>query len=122
MRDSFTFKIGGAAGFGIMTTGLMFSKPATRSGFHIFDYVEYPSLIRGGHNVMETHFAKERVYSQEKGIDLLVALNRETFDFHKHELKDGAGVMYGPEVFELKPEDLEGKHVALIPVPLKKII
>ncbi|MCR4264315.1 MAG: 2-oxoacid:acceptor oxidoreductase subunit alpha [Candidatus Roizmanbacteria bacterium] len=122
MRDSFTFKIGGAAGFGIMTTGLMFSKAATRSGFHIFDYVEYPSLIRGGHNVMETHFAKERVYSQEKGIDLLVALNRETFDFHKHELKDGSGVMYGPEVFELKPEDLEGKHVALIPVPLKKII
>jgi len=122
MRDSFTFKIGGAAGFGIMTTGLMFSKAATRSGFHIFDYIEYPSLIRGGHNVMETHFAKERVYSQERGVDLLVALNRETFDLHKHELKDGAGVMYGPDVFELKPEELDGKNVSLIPVPLKKII
>ena len=122
MRDSFTFKIGGQAGFGIMTTGIMFSKAATRSGFHIFDYVEYPSLIRGGHNVMETHFAKDRVYSQERGVDLLVALNRETFDLHKHELKDGAGVMYGPEVFELKLEEFEGKNVSLIPVPLKKII
>src|SRR3989344_2342725 len=70
MRQSFTFKIGGEAGFGIMTIGQVFSKTCTRSGYHIFDYVEYPSLIRGGHNVIETHFSKDEVWSQERGVDL----------------------------------------------------
>jgi len=122
MRISFTFKIGGPAGLGIMTTGLIFSKAAARSGFHIFDCIEYPSLIRGGHNVMETHFAREPVYAQKRGVDLLVALNKDTVELHKHELKDGAGIMYGPEQFTLTPDDFAGKHIELIPVPLNKII
>lgn len=122
MRDSFTFKIGGEAGFGILTTGLLFSKTCTRSGFHIFDYAEYPSLIRGGHNVTETHFSKDSLYAQEKGVDLLAALNKQTVDLHKHELKDGAGVMYDPDQFQVTAEDFAGKNVSLFPVPLKKIV
>jgi len=121
MRKSYTFKIGGPAGFGIMTTGAMFSRTATRSGFHIFDYVEYPSLIRGGHNVMETHFAKEKVFSQERGVDLLIPLNRESALLHIDEMKDGSAVVYDADQFELKPEDFAGKHVLLCPVPFKKI-
>jgi len=50
---TFSWKIGGEAGFGIMTTGLLFSKIASRLGYYILDYVEYPSLIRGGHNAYE---------------------------------------------------------------------
>ena len=80
MRDSFTFKLGGEAGFGILTSGQVFSKACNRSGFYAFDYVEYPSLIRGGHNVMETHFSRDEVWSQEKEVDLLAALNRATVD------------------------------------------
>ncbi len=49
----FTWKIGGEAGFGIATSGLVFSKIAARGGYHTFDYLEYPSLIRGGHNAFE---------------------------------------------------------------------
>ena len=63
-----TWKIGGEAGFGIMSTGLMFSKIAVRHGYHIFDYVEYPSLIRGGHNVYEVRVGDTEVFSQEKGV------------------------------------------------------
>ena len=49
---NFTWLIGGEAGFGIMTTGVVFSKIATRSGYHIFDYIEYPSLIRDRKSVV----------------------------------------------------------------------
>ncbi|MEZ6255997.1 MAG: 2-oxoacid:acceptor oxidoreductase subunit alpha [Patescibacteria group bacterium] len=90
----FTFKIGGEAGFGIMSAGLNFAKVATRSGYHTFDYTEYPSLVRGGHNVMQISVSKDRVDSQYATTDFLVALNQETLNLHEHELIEGSGVLY----------------------------
>jgi len=69
--SDFTWLIGGEAGFGIMTTGVVFSKITTRSGYHIFDYVEYPSLIRGGHNAYEVHVSDQDVSHLSPSIDIL---------------------------------------------------
>jgi len=107
------------AGQGIKSAGLTFSKIAVRSGYHIYNYIEYPSLIRGGHNVMQTVFSESPVYSAIKSVDFLVALNQETVDLHKEELTQGAGIVF---------ED-EGKidassckdNCRLFPVPLKRL-
>jgi len=97
----FTWKIGGEAGFGIMTTGLLFSKIASRSGYHIFDYVEYPSLIRGGHNAYEVHVSSEETTHLSKNIDILVCLNKETFEKHKNRLTSKSLVIYDKDEFEI---------------------
>lgn len=97
MKKVFTFKIGGEAGFGIMSSGVMFSKTAVRSGYYVFDYVEYPSLIRGGHNVLQVSISQTPVRAPRKTTDFLVALNQETIDLHKNELVRGAGVIYDRE-------------------------
>ena len=97
MQTDFTFKIGGEAGFGIMSAGVLFSKMATRSGYHTFSYVEYPSLVRGGHNVAQTTVGIEPVRSPRRTTDFLVALNRETIDLHKHELIAGSYLIYDKE-------------------------
>lgn len=104
-----------------MSTGLMFSKIAVRHGYHIFDYVEYPSLIRGGHNVYEVRVSDDRVYSQEKKADFLFALNRETVDLHKNKLKDGAIVVIDREKFEVNPADFQTQNVILYDLPLGKL-
>lgn len=122
MNESITWKIGGEAGFGIMTTGTMLSKLACRLGFHIFDYVEYPSLIRGGHNVQEVRYSAQEVFSQEKKVDLLVALNKETFNLHKDELKDGGGIMFDNEKVTIDSSQVDQKKIVLLPVPFAKII
>jgi 2-oxoglutarate ferredoxin oxidoreductase subunit alpha len=88
-----TMKIGGAAGEGIMSAGLTFSKVATRSGYEIYDYVEYPSLVRGGHNVMQVTVGEEPVLAPDTKTDLLVALNRETVDLHKDEVVKNGGIL-----------------------------
>ncbi len=116
-----TWKIGGEAGFGIMSTGLMFSKIAVRHGYHIFDYVEYPSLIRGGHNVYEVRVSDHPVYSQGKKADFLFALNRETVDLHKNELKDGAIVVIDREKFEVNLSEFPSGNVILYDLPLSKL-
>ncbi|HLL60786.1 MAG TPA: 2-oxoacid:acceptor oxidoreductase subunit alpha [Candidatus Nitrosocosmicus sp.] len=111
----FTFKIGGEAGFGIMSAGLAFSKIAARSGYFIFDYVEYPSLIRGGHNVMQTSVSEYPVTSQYKSTDFLIALNQETIDFHSDELNNGAYLLYDGEQSMKVDNVMEGVTVISIP-------
>ena len=86
--------IGGEAGFGIMSAGLTFSKIATRSGYGVYNYAEYPSLIRGGHNVMQVAFSRAAVRAPYQHTDFLVALNQETIDRHAREIPRGGGVVY----------------------------
>ena len=112
----FTWLIGGEAGFGIMTTGVVFSKIATRSGYHIFDYIEYPSLIRGGHNAYEVHVSGDDVSHLSPTIDVLVCLNKETYEKHKSRLTPSSLVVFDKEEFEIK-EDIKK-----IIIPFKKIL
>ena len=113
---NFTWLIGGEAGFGIMTTGVVFSKIATRSGYHIFDYVEYPSLIRGGHNAYEVHVSDSDVSHLNSKIDVLVCLNKETYEKHKARLNDKSLVVFDNAEFEINDD------VAKIMIPFKKIL
>ena len=112
----FTWLIGGEAGFGIMTTGLVFSKIATRSGYHIFDYVEYPSLIRGGHNAYEVHVSDNIVSHLSPTIEVLVCLNKETYERHKSRLTSSSLVVFDQDEFEIKEE------IKKVIVPFKKIL
>ncbi|MFA6528769.1 MAG: 2-oxoacid:acceptor oxidoreductase subunit alpha [Candidatus Gracilibacteria bacterium] len=115
----FTWKIGGEAGAGIMTTGTMFSRACMRSGAYTFDYSEYPSLIRGGHNTFQTRVADRPVKSQVKTVNLLVALNQNAIALHKNELAKDAGIVFDPE--NVNVDDLpEGLN--LFPIPLTAIV
>lgn len=114
-----SIKIGGMAGQGIKSAGLAFSKIAARSGYHIYNYIEYPSLIRGGHNVMQTSFSADPVYSPIRAVHFLVALNQETIDLHKDELVDGAGIVFENEG-KIDASVCQNK-CNLFPVPLRKI-
>lgn len=117
MEKQFNFKIGGEAGFGIMVTGLIFSKTATRSGYQIFDYIEYPSLIRGGHNTYHVTLGKEEVFASPNKVDLLVALNEETAKLHGKELNSKAGIIFDNKEFALRGPILR-QVKKLYPLPL----
>lgn len=116
MQKKILWKIGGEAGFGIATSGLIFSRIAVRLGYHVFDYIEYPSLIRGGHNAFESCFSDEPIHALKNEIDFLVCLNEDTFRFHQKRLTSSSYVIYGEEEFKI-----EGDYVK-ISVPFKKIL
>lgn len=108
----YLWKIGGEAGFGIMTTGQSCSMIASRSGYHIFNYNEYPSLIRGGHNTVEVLISDHEVYSSKHEIDLLVCLNEDTYIFHKDRLTPSSIVLYDADDFTIT-EDIIKLHIPL---------
>ena len=113
----YTWKIGGEAGFGIMTTGLVFSKIITRFGYHIHDFIEYPSLIRGGHNAYEVTISDELVGAPKEKINLLICLNKETYDLHKKRLVDNALIVFDESEFQI-----EEKNYQPINIPFQKIL
>lgn len=121
MLTSVTWKIGGEAGFGIMASGTMLCKSFSRAGYHVFATNEYPSLIRGGHNLITVRIATEPFFAMNRDVHILVALNKQTVDLHKGELADGAIVMHDPKDFEWESTDFTSK-VKLLSVPLTEIV
>lgn len=78
-----TWKIGGPAGFGIMSAGPMFALALKRSGCSVHGYPEYPSIIRGGYNNYHITFSNEPVFSAYNRCDIMVALDKVVFDSEK---------------------------------------
>jgi len=114
--SKYLWKIGGEAGFGIMTTGHTLSKIICRRGYHVYDWAQYPSLIRGGHNTYDVVFSDETVTGLKWLIDCLVCLNKETFDLHKSRLSSESLVVYDKDDF-----DFDGNHIK-INIPINKIL
>lgn len=117
MSNRFLWKIGGEAGWGVMTTGLLLSKIASRFGYYAFEYVEYPSLIRGGHNTSETLISDEEPFASKKEIDLLVCPNEATYRLHRERLTKNSRVVYDADAFRIEEDNF-----IKINVPFKKIL
>lgn len=116
-QNIYSIKIGGEAGQGIKLTGQLLSKILIRSGLSVFTYSEYPSLIRGGHNVMQLIFSSTPVSAPIKSVHFLIALDSKTIDLHSSELTDGAVIIYDSDR-KINTESL-GKY-KLLPIPLNR--
>ena len=62
--NNLNWRIGGEAGFGIVNAGHMFARAASRAGLFAFANAEYPSLIRGGHNILDVRVSEKENESQ----------------------------------------------------------
>ncbi|RJR28396.1 2-oxoacid:acceptor oxidoreductase subunit alpha [Candidatus Microgenomates bacterium] len=113
-------KVGGEAGFGIMAAGQVLLRTFARGGMHGLVINDYPSLVRGGHNVVLVSVSDQPVTATDDTVDVLIALNRETVELHKNELQTGAAVIFDPDSFEVSESDFPIK-VTLVPIHLFKI-
>ncbi|MBD3313543.1 2-oxoacid:acceptor oxidoreductase subunit alpha [Candidatus Woesearchaeota archaeon] len=119
-ENKLTWMIGGKAGYGIMVTGMIFSKSCVRGGLHVFDSVEYPSLIRGGHNTYHVRVEEDEIHSHIELIDILVALNKETVDKHKDKVTERGAIIYDSSETEINEGDVR-KDIRMYDIPLLEI-
>ena len=78
--------IGGAAGQGILKISDIVADILVGLGYYTFNYRDYPSVIRGGHNFNILSISDKRIASYESKIDIIVAMDKLTIDIHKSEL------------------------------------
>ncbi|MCR4289598.1 MAG: 2-oxoacid:acceptor oxidoreductase family protein [Candidatus Scalindua sp.] len=83
-------------------------------------YRDYPSLIRGGHTFSIIRASSEKISSHKNQIDLILALNQDTIDFHKNRFKKDSIVIYDSD--SVKLESLPFPVKATIGIPAEKII
>lgn len=113
-ENVYTIGVGGAAGEGAKGTGAKIGRLLRDCGLQVYLSADYPSLIRGGHNFVRLSFGKEKIWCDHKPLDVLVALNDETQEIHKAELKEGAWVLSGlttEQILEKVREFLDAKSL-----------
>ncbi|MEK6820688.1 MAG: 2-oxoacid:acceptor oxidoreductase family protein [Nanoarchaeota archaeon] len=85
--------IGGKAGQGINKISDIITNILNKEGYFTFNYRDYQSLIRGGHNFNIVSISDGRVGSFESRLDGVVALDDKTLEMHKNELKKNGFVV-----------------------------
>jgi len=116
MATDFNFLAGGEAGQGIQSVGTILAKSLLYGGYHIFADQDYESRVRGGHNFFRVRASDREVLALSEDLDLLIALNRETVDLHKGELKPDGMIIHDRE--QTKFED---HCTACLDVPLNRL-
>jgi 2-oxoglutarate ferredoxin oxidoreductase subunit alpha len=119
--DTVTIGIGGEAGQGVGRSGMLLGKALMRAGFHAYGNIDYPSLIRGGHNYYTLRVSHRKVTSILEKPDLVVALNKETILLHQDEVNSGGGIIYD-EKERIDESEFTRSDVEYYPVPLTEVV
>ena len=94
-RKTINILIGGPAGAGIESAGLLLGQSLNREGASVFISNEIMSLIRGGHNYNRVRFSfLEPVLCHDETVDIVVALDKDSFAEHLSQLREGGVFVY----------------------------
>lgn len=85
--------IGGEAGQGLVTVGMLLSRILVGEGYRVVVTQGYQSRIRGGHNTFEVRVSPDAIEAPTEEIDVLVALDDATVTFHVADLSPRALVI-----------------------------
>ncbi len=115
MQDtSVNIRIGGEAGQGLDTVGQLLTRALIRSGYEVVVVQSYLSRIRGGHNTFTIRTGPDPIQAPGSGVDVLIALNQETVDKYREELREGGVV--------IMDQELDDKGVQALKVPYEDLV
>ena len=98
--------IGGAAGQGVDTTADILEKLLKKSGYFVFSTKDLMSRVRGGHNFTLIRFDQAPLYSHTNQLDGIIALNAETVELHKQDLKPDGFILCDEKIPIADPRTL----------------
>ena len=104
MRD-FVVRFAGEGGQGVVTSAEGLAQASTQVGYHALTYATFPSQILGGPTWTQARISVDPILSAGDDVDVLVAFNREAYDTHREEVRDGGLVIYNSDDFDLDSDD-----------------
>ncbi|MFC1964656.1 2-oxoacid:acceptor oxidoreductase subunit alpha [Chloroflexota bacterium] len=116
MESHLNVMVGGEAGQGVQSVGMILAKTMAHGGFYIFADQDYENRVRGGHNFFRVRASDREVLALSEELNILVALNKETIDLHHNELK-GSGVI----IFDQEQTKVEARGKRYFNVPLGRL-
>ncbi len=120
-----SLKIVGASGQGINSIGEILAKGLKRSGYCVFGYREYPSLIKGGHASYQLDCSDEHIESTETKVNVLITLNHHGLELNLHDLKDGSFIVHSVADWKFSADGqslLTKKNVTVVYLPVDDVL
>ncbi len=112
--ESLNWKIAAKAGEGVMSSAKLFAKACKRQGLSVFNYYEYPSLIKGGLQSGLVSAALQGATCQRRHLDLLIIFHEKFINDHLAELDENSLVIINANAFDAsKYPELKTKVVAI---------
>ena len=93
MRD-FVVRFAGEGGQGVVTSAEGLAQVSTQVGYHALTYATFPSQILGGPTWTQARISDSPILSAGDDVDVLVAFNREAYETHGWEVRDGGVIIY----------------------------
>ncbi len=115
--NDMTFKIAGAAGQGLESSGAGFTQALAKGGLHIFGLQDYMSRIRGGLNFFQVRIHTQPLFTHESAVHVFLPLNREALDTFQDEVVDGGAIIYDNGL-DVDAASLSSRERHAMPVPL----
>ena len=78
--------VGGRAGEGIASAGQVIAHLLGQNGYRVYMDLDYPSLIKGGHNFAIVRAVPGAVGAVREKVDFILAMNQESSDLHASRL------------------------------------
>jgi 2-oxoglutarate ferredoxin oxidoreductase subunit alpha len=118
--NDMTFKIAGAAGQGVESSGAGFTQALSRGGLQIYGLQDYMSRIRGGLNFYQVRVSEQPLYTHEDAVHILLPLNKEALETYQDEVVKGGGIIYD-ESLKIEQRAVSRRGRKAMPVPLLEI-
>ena len=105
MRNTdFVVRFAGEGGGGLVTSAELLAQVTSQVGYHVKTFVTFPSQIMGGPTFAQARISTSPVLSYGDQLDVLVALDREAYNTHQSEVRDGGVIIYNAEDFQLEED------------------
>jgi 2-oxoglutarate ferredoxin oxidoreductase subunit alpha len=105
MRNKdFVVRFAGEGGGGLVTSAELLAQVTAQVGYHVKTYVTFPSQIMGGPTFAQARISTAPVLSYGDELDVLVAFDREAYNTHQAEVRDGGVTIYNSEDFQLEED------------------
>lgn len=123
--DRISLKVTGAQGQGVNSVGEICGKGLKRSGYCVFGYREYMSLIKGGHSSYQLDSSNTRVESSETRVDILVNFNHHGLEENYSDVKDGGIILHQTPMWQFPKEHqtwLDEHKIQVVYLPVEDIL
>lgn len=112
--EALNWKIAAKAGEGVMSSAKLFAKACKRQGLSVFNYYEYPSLIKGGLQSGQVTASLQGSTCQRRHLDLLILFHEKFIQDHLAEIDERTLIILNANAFDpSKYPDLKSKVVAI---------
>lgn len=123
-NQRFVLKVAGESGQGVNSIGELFAKVFKRSGWHVFGYREYPSLIKGGYSCYQLDIFDQPIASSSQFCDVLVCLSRVSIRKYLRTVRPDGIIIHSLVRFTPAADEqafLDQHHITIAYVPADTI-